>query len=259
VAEGPGYHWGGVTLTSADALRVSLKTLACLAIVYLAATASLFALMRRSNTVAGKALSLLPGPAFMVLPLETLWCEARKGALEVGGEAPDFDLPTRDGASRVRLSSLRQARPVVLVFGSYTCPPFRREMPAVNKVYRDYKDRVAFYFVYLEEAHAHDVWALAINAKERTDYGTAKDLSERSSVANTCASAMRIEFPILVDDMDNSVGRAYTAWPTRLYVVDRDGKLAFKSRPGPFGFEALALRRALARLTPPTSPGSPVL
>src|SRR5271169_7125447 len=98
--------------------------------------------MHKSNAVAGKALSLLPGPAFMVLPLENLWCEARKGKLGVGQEAPDFDLATQDGKGRVRLSSLRAAQPVALVFGSYTCPPFRKEMPAVNEVYREYKEQI---------------------------------------------------------------------------------------------------------------------
>jgi len=55
---------------------------------------------------------------------------------------------------------------------------------------------------------------------------------------------------MLVDDIDNPVARAYTAWPTRFYVVDQDGRTAFKSRPGPFGFEAAPLREALARIVP---------
>ncbi len=38
----------------------------------------------------------------------------------VGDEAPDFDLPLRGSAVRVRLSSFRGTRPVALIFGSYT-------------------------------------------------------------------------------------------------------------------------------------------
>ena len=38
----------------------------------------------------------------------------------VGDEAPDFDLPLRGSAARVRLSSFRGTRPVALIFGSYT-------------------------------------------------------------------------------------------------------------------------------------------
>ena len=217
---------------------------------YVGSAGLVFAVMHQSNTVAGKGLSLVPGPAFMVLPMETMWCTARRGKLAVGQEAPDFDLATRDGSSRVRLSSLRGGPPVVLVFGSYTCPPFRREMPAVRKVYAEYKERAAFYFVYIEEAHAHDVWPLVSNAKANIVFGTARDAGERVGVAGLCAKELKVEFPILVDDMQNGAADLYTAWPTRMYVVDANGKIAFKSRPGPFGFEAAGLGEALARLAP---------
>ncbi|HZM51780.1 MAG TPA: deiodinase-like protein [Vicinamibacteria bacterium] len=221
-----------------------------IALFYVGSAGVVFAVMHQSNTVAGKGLSMVPGPAFMVLPMETMWVTARRGKLAVGQEAPDFDLAMRDGSSRVRLSSLRGGRPVVLIFGSYTCPPFRREMPEVRKVYADYKDRAAFYFVYIEEAHAHDVWPLVSNAKANIVFGTARDAGERVTVAGLCEKELKVEFPILVDDMQNDVADAYTAWPTRMYVVDANGKIAYKSRVGPFGFEAAPLREALARLAP---------
>ena len=43
--------------------------------------------------------------------------------------------------------------------------------------------------------------------------------------------------PALIDSEDNVVNRAYTAWPDRLYAIGADGKIAFKSAPGPFGFK----------------------
>jgi type I thyroxine 5'-deiodinase len=70
------------------------------------------------------------------------------------------------------------------------------------------------------------------------------------SVAALCAKELKVGFPILVDDMQNGAADLYTAWPTRMYVVDTSGKIAYKSRPGPFGFEADPLREALARLAP---------
>ena len=39
---------------------------------------------------------------------------------DVGAPAPDFELGTPDGARRTRLSSYRDKRPVVLIFGSFT-------------------------------------------------------------------------------------------------------------------------------------------
>jgi hypothetical protein len=62
----------------------------------------------------------LPGPAMMLFPFEPMWSRARSGALSIGSMAPDFELATVDKKSKVRLSSFRGARPVALVFGSYT-------------------------------------------------------------------------------------------------------------------------------------------
>jgi Iodothyronine deiodinase len=59
-----------------------------------------------------------------------------------------------------------------------------------------------------------------------------------------------IEYPALVDDMGDSTERAYTAWPDRLYVIDRDGRVAFKSKPGPFGFHTEDVARTLEKLLP---------
>ena len=38
----------------------------------------------------------------------------------VGDEAPDFELPLLSSTESVRLSSFRNRKPVVLIFGSYT-------------------------------------------------------------------------------------------------------------------------------------------
>jgi type I thyroxine 5'-deiodinase len=238
-------------------LKIAALGVAALAGLYGAVVAGLFVLMGQSNVVAGKALNLVPGPLFAVLPLEAMWCEARKGRLELGQEAPDFDLPTRDGSSRVRLSSLRGGKPIVLMFASYTCPPFRRELPAVQKVRDDYKDRAEFYFVYISEAHARDVWPLPSNEKAQIAYATHASLLERQEVAATCSKGLKVDWPMLIDDMEDGTDRAYTAWPTRLYVVDPAGRIAYKSRPGPFGFEAAGLRAALETLLPNTATEPP--
>jgi hypothetical protein len=55
-----------------------------------------------------------------VLPGPQIWMWARRGALAEGDQAPDFTLPAADRKETVTLSTHRGARPVVLVFGSYT-------------------------------------------------------------------------------------------------------------------------------------------
>src|SRR5947209_5613966 len=76
--------------------------------------------MRQPPTHFAAFIAKMPEPLFLVLPFETLWMQARGGSLSVGSTAPDFRLKTLDRKSEVALSGFRGARPVVLVFGSYT-------------------------------------------------------------------------------------------------------------------------------------------
>jgi peroxiredoxin len=183
-----------------------------------------------------------------------MWRYVNRGELKPGDPAPDFDLAAIDGSSRVKLSSLR-GKPVVLFFGSYTCPPFRKRMPDMNKLYEPYKDRAHFYFIYVEEAHATDGWQTDSNLKAGILVANAQSASDRVKAGTACSSGLKIPFPMLADDMDNRVGRTYKAWPIRVYVVDKDGKIAFKSATGPFGFVVDEIKPALERTL---GPGDPV-
>ena len=86
----------------------------------LALSAGLYWAMRQPPDVFGHFMARLPMAAMMVLPFEPLWMRARGGSVNPGDPAPDFRLPALDRRSTVQLSSFRGARPVVLVFGSYT-------------------------------------------------------------------------------------------------------------------------------------------
>ena len=79
--------------------------------------------------------------------------------------------------------------------------------------------------------------------------------AERAALAEACVRNLKIELPALVDEFNNSTERAYTGWPDRLYVSDRDGKVAHKSAPGPFGFKPAEMEAALRRAVGET-PGS---
>ncbi|MCC6301165.1 MAG: TlpA family protein disulfide reductase [Anaerolineales bacterium] len=52
--------------------------------------------------------------------------------------APDFSLPTTNGET-IRLSDLRGQAVLVNLWATW-CPPCRAEMPAIEKVYNEYKD-----------------------------------------------------------------------------------------------------------------------
>ncbi len=76
--------------------------------------------MRQPPDTFGRVMKHMPMPAFFLFPFETMWTQARAGALHPGDAAPDFVLPTYDKSAHVQLASFRGDRPVVLVFGSYT-------------------------------------------------------------------------------------------------------------------------------------------
>jgi hypothetical protein len=59
---------------------------------------------------------------------------------------------------------------------------------------------------------------------------------------------LEISMPLLVDDIDDRVGHAYSGMPDRLYVIDRDGKVAYKGGRGPFGFKSGEMEQALILL-----------
>jgi hypothetical protein len=121
-------------------------------------------------------------------------------------------------------------------------------VPALNKLYRDYRDRAAFHIVYIQEAHPIDAWQVDDNLKDDVLVASTKGEDERMNVAGMCVTKLGIELPALVDEPDNRVERAYTGWPDRLYVIDRDGRIAHKSAAGPFGFKPMEVKAALDRL-----------
>ncbi len=71
---------------------------------------------------------------------------------------------------------------------------------------------------------------------------------DRVKAAAECCGALEMTIPMVVDSIDNRVGEAYSGFPDRLYVIDRDGKVAFKSGRGPFGFIPAEMEQELVLL-----------
>jgi hypothetical protein len=116
---------------------------------------------------------------------------------------------------------------------------------------------VAFFAVYILEAHPSDVWQMESNIKDKVVFASPKDYEERSLVAGACVRKLGIKFPALVDGFENATEKAYTGWPDRIYLIDAKGRIAYKSRPGPFGFKPQELRSALEHLAETKSSSQP--
>jgi hypothetical protein len=174
------------------------------------------------------------------------------GSLQDGpaldGTAPDFTLKTVGGRDEVTLSKLVGPKPVVLVFGNVTCGPFRTQAGNVEALHHRYKDRATFLMVYVREAHPTDGWSMASNERVGVSIRQPRTYDERVAVARTCSVRLALGFPMLVDTIDDVVGSRYSGMPSRLYLLDLQGKVAYKSGRGPFGFKPAELEQALLML-----------
>ena len=174
----------------------------------------------------------------------------------IGEHAPDFTLETVDGDEEITLSEVRAEgeRPVVLVFGNFTCGPFRSHAGNIEKLFESYRDRVDFVMIYVREAHPTDGWHMFDNFYQGYDLDQPTSYDGRVEVARTCQATLELDLPMLVDRLDDPVGTLYSGMPARLYLLDPDGRVAFKSGRGPFGFKPGALEQALILLLQDTTP-----
>ena len=115
----------------------------------------------------------------------------------------------------------------------------------MNSLYAKYQQDASFFVVYIGEAHPADAWQLPANLQDRVVYTSPVNFTERRTLADVCVVKLGIKLPALVDRFDDAAEIAYSGWPDRLYVIDRDGRVAYKSGPGPFGFKPADLEVAL--------------
>ena len=101
--------------------------------------------------------------------------------------------------------------------------------------------------VYIREAHA-------IDSRSPMGGGNAPlmedpvSVLERMKAAETCMTKLALEpIPALIDDMEDSVNGNYGAWPDRLYLIGKDGRIAFRGGPGPFFFIPDELEKAIEK------------
>jgi thiol-disulfide isomerase/thioredoxin len=206
----------------------------------------------REALLAGLSGSFQPGDAPKPAVLIRSFFAGELGSMHEGPRlnepAPDFTLKTVNGKDTVQLAKLIGAKPVVLVFGNFTCGPFRARFGSLEELKKRYGDRVEFLAIYVREAHPTDGWRMSSNDDVGIAIKQPRLQSERVSVAKQCCTSLTISMPVLVDEMDDRVGHAYSGMPNRLYLIDREGRVAYKSGRGPFGFKPGELEQSLVML-----------
>src|SRR5579859_8111886 len=130
-----------------------------------------------------------------------------------GQLAPEFELADLDG-NLVRLSDLR-GRPIVLEFGSYTCPIFSDRVSAMEQLAGEHPEAI-FLVIYVREAHPGE------------NQPAHRSLLEKRSGAHKLAMEEALTRRVLVDSLDGATHRLYGGAWNPVYVIGPDGRVIMR-------------------------------
>ncbi len=177
--------------------------------------------------------------------------------LKTNSAAPDFSLPALTGGKIVSLSSFRGKKPVVLVFGSYSCPNFRGAAASLRDLEKRYGAEAPFLLVYIREAHTEETWESARNSRDGVSVRPAANISEKREHATLCMRDLHLAFPAVVDGMDGAVEKAYSAWPSLVVIVGKNGRVVYSTRLTELDYRAENMQAALESVLSGKPAGAP--
>jgi len=102
--------------------------------------------------------------------------------------------------------------------------------------------------VYVTEAHPTDGWQVPDNEKDGILIAKHKIFADREKAAEQLRKDLGLKLPIVIDGMDDKISKAYDGWPDRIFIIDKEGKIAYRGGQGPAGFSPSKAKDALAKL-----------
>lgn len=152
------------------------------------------------------------------LTLRTVLADMRfeAAAPKPGDAAPAFDLPTTESA-RISSRNLRETGPVLIVFGSLTCPMTDSAVSGLREQHRRHAKDVRFVLVNVREAHPGRALPQPQNPAEKL--ARARELRRLHA----------LPFNVAIDDLDGTFHRAMSAKPNSAFLIGRDGRIAFRA------------------------------
>jgi peroxiredoxin len=138
-------------------------------------------------------------------------------APEPGEVAPGFVLEPLSGKT-VKLADFKGARNVVVTFGSATCPQTAASIGGLRSLASEFSaSDVEFVFIYVREAHPG------------ADLPPHRSIEEKRRAAKLLREQEQIDFPILIDELGGETHRKYGALPNASFIVDKSGRIAYRS------------------------------
>ena len=142
-------------------------------------------------------------------------------AAEPGGGDPlpaPFDLELVDGDRLRSVELATSGRPLLLVFGSRTCPVTESSTAGLIDLYERYGKRIRFVMVQVREAHPG-----ASIPQPRT-------IEQKRTHAMDLRSHSRLPFEIAVDDLDGELHLTLGSRPNSLFVVSPEGTILLSAQ-----------------------------
>ncbi|MFN2556127.1 MAG: hypothetical protein ABR592_04530 [Nitriliruptorales bacterium] len=141
------------------------------------------------------------------------------GGPKPGEPFPDFDLRTVAG-EHIRKADYVGRRPLLMLCGSITTSKAKGAGAALRRLYDEYGDRVAFVTLHRPEDQSDDAG------------DGPQTLAHRLTRARSYQYRERIPWTVAVDDLDPTLERALEATDNAVYVMTRDGTVAFRTQQG---------------------------
>jgi hypothetical protein len=157
--------------------------------------------------------------------MKALFQRMNASELDRGAVAPDLTLPGIVGNEKFQLSRHRDIKPVVLIFGSFTCNVFCSQAVYLEHLFATYKDRVEFVFIAVAEAG--DARPDCDFLLENPGRLTSEELiAHRRWCLRRAVSQIHFSIPAYFDLPDEAACKAYSAFPGRLVIVDQSGRVS---------------------------------
>lgn len=142
----------------------------------------------------------------------------RGGELGPGDPIGPFDLVMTDGTRFNSADLDRRWRPVLLVFGSRTCPVTEDAAEGLKQLHATYGAQVRFVMIQVREAHPGGT------------IGQPKTFGQKLRHAVDLKAHHRLPFDVAVDDIDGTFHRRLGARPNSAYLIDPTGVIVFRAQ-----------------------------
>ena len=90
---------------------------------------------------------------------------------------------------------------------------------------------------------------MAAMGSPRESLRPASNMEEQKDHATMCVRKLRIDFPTFVDGMNGAAEKAYAAWPSKAFLLDKRGRIVYASGLSEQDFKPDELENQLRKLT----------